>query len=49
VKYKKDTTSQVFLPLEADAGLSIIISKAILLSEDDKNTDPTILSQINLK
>ncbi len=46
---KKDTTSQVFLPFEGDAGLSVIISKAILLSEDDKITDPTILSQINFK
>jgi len=42
-------TSQVFLPFEGDAGLSVIISKAILLSEDDKITDPTILSQINFK
>ncbi len=46
---KKDATSQVFLPFEGDAGLSVIISKAILLSEDDKITDPTILSQINRK
>jgi len=46
---KKDATSQVFLPFEGDAGLSVIISKAMLLSEDDKITDPTILSQINFK
>ncbi|HYF33193.1 MAG TPA: DUF4132 domain-containing protein [Chitinophagaceae bacterium] len=43
---KPDTTN-VFLPFEGDNGLSIIISKALLLSEDDAITDPTITRQIN--
>jgi hypothetical protein len=46
---KKDPTSDVFLPFEGDAGLSVIISKALLLAEDDKITDTTITSQINRK
>lgn len=37
----------IFLPFEGDAILSIIISKAQLLAEDDKIKDPTILSQLN--
>ena len=39
-------TSDVFLPFEGDAVLSIILSKALLLMEDDKITDPTILRQL---
>jgi hypothetical protein len=46
---KKDMTGNVFLPFEGDGGLSVILSKAMLLAEDDKITDPTILSQINRK
>jgi hypothetical protein len=46
---KKETTGDVFLPFEGDTGLSVILSKAILLADDDKITDPTILSQINKK
>ena len=46
---KKDTTSNVFLPFEGDTGLSVILSKALLLAEDDKITDPTITSQIDRK
>jgi hypothetical protein len=42
-------TSKVFLPFEGDNMLSIILSKALLLSEDDKIKDNTILSQINKK
>ena len=38
---------KVRLPFEGDAMLSIILSKAFLLAEDDKITDPTILSQID--
>ncbi len=45
----KDHTSNVFLPFEGDNGLSIILSKAFLLAEDDKITDTTITSQINRK
>ncbi|HME56472.1 MAG TPA: DUF4132 domain-containing protein [Candidatus Lokiarchaeia archaeon] len=36
----------LFLPFEGDNLLSIIISKALLLAEDSKITDTTILSQI---
>jgi hypothetical protein len=37
---------KVFLPFEGDNVLSIILSKAFLLAEDKKITDPTILNQI---
>jgi hypothetical protein len=40
-------TDKVFLPFEGDALLSIILSKAILLAEDDKIKDTSILSQIH--
>lgn len=40
-------TENVFLPFEGDAGLSVVLSKAFLLAEDDKITDTTITSQIN--
>ena len=36
----------VFLPFEGDRGLSLVLSKAFLLADDDKITDTTILSQI---
>jgi hypothetical protein len=35
---------KLFLPFEGDAVLSQIVSKALLLAEDTKITDPTILS-----
>jgi len=38
--------SAVFLPFEGDAVLSIILSKAQLLMNDDKITDSTILRQL---
>jgi hypothetical protein len=38
---------KVFLPFEGDAMLSIILSKAFLLAEDDKIKDQTILNQIS--
>jgi hypothetical protein len=38
--------TDVFLPFEGDAVLSIILSKALLLMDDDKITDGTILRQI---
>jgi Domain of unknown function (DUF4132) len=38
--------SNVFLPFEGDAVLSIILSKATLLMDDDKITDQTILRQL---
>ncbi|HSK73965.1 MAG TPA: DUF4132 domain-containing protein, partial [Pyrinomonadaceae bacterium] len=37
---------KVFLPFEGDRVLSIILSKAFMLSEDMKITDPTITRQI---
>ena len=42
-------TENVFLPFEGDNGLSVILSKAFLLAEDDKIADTTITSQINRK
>lgn len=45
----KPPTQNLFLPFEGDSGLSVIISKAFLLAEDDKITDRTITSQINRK
>ncbi len=39
----------VFLPFEGDSVLSVILSKAFLLSEDDKIKNDTILSQIRRK
>ena len=44
---KKDNSENLFLPFEGDNGLSVIISKAFLLANDDKITDSTITSQIN--
>lgn len=43
---KKDYLKNTFIPVEGDNGLSIILSKAFLLAEDDKITDSTITSQI---
>jgi hypothetical protein len=43
---KKNVAENVFLPFEGDTGLSVILSKAFLLAEDDKITDSTITSQI---
>ena len=36
----------LFLPFEGDSRLSVILSKAFLLADDKKITDPTIVSQI---
>ncbi len=43
----KESNTNLFLPFEGDNGLSVIISKALLLANDDKITDSTITSQIN--
>ena len=43
------TPNNIFLPFEGDRGLSLILSKAFLLADDDKVTDKTILSQIHNK
>lgn len=40
-------SGQIFLPFAGDKTLAVILSKAFLLAEDRKITDPTILSQIN--
>ncbi|MEM6264315.1 MAG: DUF4132 domain-containing protein [Bacteroidota bacterium] len=45
---RKDEKSKIFLPFDNDRTLPIILSKAFLLYEDDKITDPTITRQINL-
>lgn len=37
---------KVFLPFDGDRVLSVILSKAFLLAEDHKITDPTILRQL---
>ena len=42
-------TTDVFLPFEGDAVLSIILSKALLLMDDDQITDNTIIRQIGRK
>lgn len=39
--------SKVMLPFEGDHTLSLILSKAMMLANDDKIKDKTILSQIN--
>jgi hypothetical protein len=41
------TGQGVFLPFEGDNTLSIILSKAMMLAEDKKISDPTITSQIH--
>ncbi len=46
---QKNPTENLFIPFEGDTGLSVILSKAFLLAEDDKITDTTITSQINRK
>jgi hypothetical protein len=40
---------KIMLPFEGDNTMSIILSKALLLAEDAKITDPTIVSQITRK
>ncbi len=39
--------NKVFLPFEGDRTLAIVLSKALLLAEDTKIQDPTILHQIS--
>ncbi|MGK7890314.1 MAG: DUF4132 domain-containing protein [Leptolyngbyaceae cyanobacterium] len=38
--------NKVFLPFEGDKTLAVILSKAFLLADDSRITDPTIVSQI---
>ena len=44
---KKSASDKVFLPFEGDNMLSVILSKAALLADDNKIKDPTINSQID--
>ena len=46
---QKDVTGKLFIPFEGDNGLSVVLSKAMLLMDDDKITDSTITSQIGRK
>lgn len=46
VEERGRTQEGVFLPFEGDARFSLILSKAFLLAEDKKITDPTITRQI---
>lgn len=41
-------TDNLYLPFEGDNTLSLILSKAFLLAEDDKIKDPTITNQLRL-
>lgn len=43
---KSVSTENIFLPFEGDRVLSVILSKAYMLSEDKKITDKSIVSQI---
>lgn len=43
---QKDIAENLFIPFEGDRTLSIVLSKAFLLAEDDKIEDRTITSQI---
>lgn len=38
--------ASIYLPFEGDNTLSIVLSKAFLLADDQKITDPTIVRQI---
>lgn len=48
VPSSRDKKSKIFLPFDNDRTLSIIISKAILLYDDDKIKDSSITRQIKL-
>ncbi len=41
-------TDDIYLPFEGDNTLSLILSKAFLLADDDRIKDPTIANQIRL-
>lgn len=46
---QKSHTDNLYLPFEGDNALSVILSKAFLLAEDDKITDQSITCQIKRK
>jgi hypothetical protein len=41
--------AKVYLPFNGDYGISLILSQALLLAEDDKITDPVINRQIKIR
>jgi hypothetical protein len=43
---ERSNSESVFLPFAGDKTLAVILSKAFLLAEDSKITDPTIVAQI---
>lgn len=43
---KDKKVENIYLPFEGDRGLSIVLSKAFMLADDDKIKDETILSQL---
>ena len=45
-RHASGNDSGVFLPFEGDLTLSIILSKAFLLADDTRITDPVIVNQI---
>jgi hypothetical protein len=45
--HSRASQDNLFLPFEGDSTLSIIISKALLLAEDTKIKDPSIMRQID--
>lgn len=49
VPSSRSKKSKIFLPFDNDRTLSIILSKAFLLYDDNKITDTSITRQINLK
>jgi hypothetical protein len=48
VAAKERAAEKVFLPFDDDSLLSLILSKAFMLADDTKITDPTITQQIRL-
>lgn len=45
----KSSGDEVFLPFEGDRTLAVILSKALLLAQDDTIKDASIVSQIRRK
>ena len=46
---RADDSGDLFLPFEGDRTLAVILSKAFLLADDSRITDPTITRQIQVK
>lgn len=42
----KKASQKIYLPFEGDPILSLVLSKALMLAQDDKITDPVILQQL---